>query len=84
MKFIVVYGSVRSARKGILAARFVEKRLRARNHDVTLFDPLDLQLPLLDKMYKEFEDGEFVGVRVYESCTTGAKHSRSMLQKIRS
>src|SRR5262245_20979343 len=50
-------GSVRSDRQGIRAARFVERALAARGHDVTLVDPCVLRLPLLDRMYKEYEKG---------------------------
>ncbi len=57
MRFVVIYGSVRSERRGIRAARYVVSRAESRGHEVTLFDPLELQLPLLDKMYKEFEKG---------------------------
>jgi NAD(P)H-dependent FMN reductase len=58
MKFVVVYGSVRSARQGIRAVRFISRQLRARGHEVVLFDPQELQLPLLDRMYKEYEPGQ--------------------------
>jgi NAD(P)H-dependent FMN reductase len=54
----VIYGSVRSNRKGIRAARFVVSKLEERGHRVTLVDPADHDLPLLDKMYKEFDQGE--------------------------
>jgi NAD(P)H-dependent FMN reductase len=55
----VIYGSVRGERRqGIRAARFVCTKLRERGHSVTLLDPLEHQLPLLDKMYKEFEPGQ--------------------------
>ena len=33
------------------------RRLEARGHAVTLLDPLELGLPLLDKMYKEYPKG---------------------------
>lgn len=55
---VVVYGSVRTARQGIRAARFVVSGLHARGHDVALVDPLEHRLPLLDKMYKEYPKGE--------------------------
>jgi NAD(P)H-dependent FMN reductase len=58
MNFIVAYGSVRSARQGIKAARFVVRQLRARGHEVELFDAQELNLPLLDLMYKEYRPGE--------------------------
>jgi NAD(P)H-dependent FMN reductase len=58
LRLVVVYGSVRSARQGIRAARFVVNECRARGHEVTLVDPLDYPLPFLDKMYKEYPRGE--------------------------
>ena len=55
----VIYGSVRgNRRQGIKAARFVVAKLEARGHDVTLIDPLEYQLPLLDLMHNEFEKGQ--------------------------
>jgi NAD(P)H-dependent FMN reductase len=57
MNFVVMAGSVRSDRQGIKAARFVERGLRARGHEVSLVDPCALKLPLLDRMYKEYEKG---------------------------
>lgn len=54
----VIYGSVRHHRKGIRAARFITEQCIGRGHDATLVDPADFDLPLLDNMYKEFEDGE--------------------------
>ena len=54
----VLVGSVRSDRQGIKAARFVERSLRGRGHDVTVVDPVSLQLPLLDRMYKEYPKGQ--------------------------
>ena len=57
LRLLVVYGSVRSERQGIRAARFVVNECRARGHEVSLVDPLDYPLPLLDKMYKEYPKG---------------------------
>jgi NAD(P)H-dependent FMN reductase len=57
LNLLVLYGSVRSARKGIGAARFVTNQCRSRGHDVALVDPLEYPLPLLDKMYKEYAAG---------------------------
>ena len=54
----VIYGSARGNRQGIKAARFVIRKLRERGHTATLIDPLEVQLPFLDRMYKEFEEGE--------------------------
>jgi NAD(P)H-dependent FMN reductase len=52
-KIALIVGSVRSNRQGIKVARWVEKKLKDRNHIVFFIDPLELCLPLLDKMYKE-------------------------------
>lgn len=57
LNIVVFYGSVRSERQGIKAARFIANTCRARGHEVGLIDPLEYQLPLLDKMYKEYEPG---------------------------
>jgi NAD(P)H-dependent FMN reductase len=53
----LLIGSVRCDRQGIKAARYVEKSLATRGHEVTLVDPVAAQLPLLDRMYKEYEKG---------------------------
>lgn len=57
LRIVIFYGSVRAARQGIRAARFMVNQCRERGHEVSLVDPLDYPLPLLDKMYKEFEPG---------------------------
>jgi NAD(P)H-dependent FMN reductase len=54
----VLLGSVRRDRMGTRAAQLVIRELRDRGHDVHLVDPLELQLPLLDRMYKEHPPGE--------------------------
>jgi NAD(P)H-dependent FMN reductase len=54
----VIYGSVRSGRQGIKAARFIVNKLKERGHRATLIDPLEFNLPFLDKMYKEYEKGK--------------------------
>jgi NAD(P)H-dependent FMN reductase len=58
LRIIVVYGSVREARQGIRAARFIVNECRARGHEVSLIDPVEYRLPLLDKMYKEYPKGQ--------------------------
>jgi NAD(P)H-dependent FMN reductase len=57
MNFVIIVGSVRSERQGIKAARFVERSLVERGHAVTLIDPIEERLPLLDRMYKEYPKG---------------------------
>jgi len=54
----VLLGSVRRDRLGIRAARLVVNALAARGHEAVLVDPMELELPLLDRMYKEHPKGE--------------------------
>jgi NAD(P)H-dependent FMN reductase len=58
LNLLVFYGSVRSTRQGIKAARFIVQACRARGHQVTLIDPAEDRLPLLDRMYKEYPAGQ--------------------------
>jgi NAD(P)H-dependent FMN reductase len=58
MRLVVLLGSVRSERQGIKAARYVERTFTGRGHEVTLVDPAVVKLPLLDRMYKEYEKGK--------------------------
>jgi NAD(P)H-dependent FMN reductase len=57
LDIVLILGSVRSGRQGIRAARFLQTSLSERGHAVTLVDPVEVQLPLLDKMYKEYPKG---------------------------
>ena len=54
----VLLGSVRRDRQGIRAAVLIRDALAARGHAPVLVDPLELQLPLLDRMYKEHPSGQ--------------------------
>jgi NAD(P)H-dependent FMN reductase len=57
LRIAVFYGSVRSERQGIKAARFMVETIRRRGHDVRLVDAAVDRLPLLDRMYKEYPKG---------------------------
>ena len=57
----ILYGSVRSERQGIKAARYLENKLKERKIRIHFIDPLEYPLPFLDKMYKEYEKGEAPG-----------------------
>jgi NAD(P)H-dependent FMN reductase len=57
-RILVFYGSYRSGRMGIRLAQFVVERLRRRGEDVTLIDAKAINLPILDRMYKEYPKGE--------------------------
>jgi NAD(P)H-dependent FMN reductase len=54
----VIYGSVRTERKGIRAARFVVNEVNRRGYHAVLVDPLEHMLPLLDRLYKEYAPNE--------------------------
>ncbi|WP_152051064.1 NADPH-dependent FMN reductase [Tautonia marina] len=58
LDLLVLYGSVRSDRQGIKAARFLEAMCQVRGHRATLIDPKEVDLPLLDRMYKEYPAGQ--------------------------
>jgi NAD(P)H-dependent FMN reductase len=55
--FPVLLGSVRRDRQGIRAARLFVDALQSRGHEPVLVDPMVEQLPLLDRMYKEYPKG---------------------------
>lgn len=56
-QILVFYGSYRSDRMGIRLADFVVAGLRARGADVELIDARAIDLPMLDRMYKEHPKG---------------------------
>ena len=57
LHFAIIYGSVREARAGIRIVRFLSAALRRRGHTVDVVDAAEQRLPLLDRMYKEYERG---------------------------
>ncbi len=57
-RILVLYGSYRSDRMGIRLAQFVVEGFRARGDDVELIDAKEVNLPMLDRMYKEHRKGE--------------------------
>ena len=57
-KSLVFYGSYRSDRAGIRRAQYVVERLRRRGDDVELIDAKAINLPILDRMYKEYPKGQ--------------------------
>jgi NAD(P)H-dependent FMN reductase len=56
-RVLVFYGSYRSDRMGIRLADFIVERLRGRGCDVDLIDAKAVDLPMLDRMYKEYPRG---------------------------
>jgi NAD(P)H-dependent FMN reductase len=62
-RILVFYGSYRSDRMGIRLAQFVVEGLRAKipdhtGQEVELIDAKAIGLPMLDRMYKEYRQGE--------------------------
>jgi NAD(P)H-dependent FMN reductase len=57
-QILVFYGSYRSDRMGIRLAEFVVERLQRRGEAVELIDAKAVNLPMLDRMYKEYPQGE--------------------------
>jgi NAD(P)H-dependent FMN reductase len=53
----VLLGSVRVDRQDIKAARLLVSALENRGHEAVLVDPMEIRLPLLDRMYKEYPKG---------------------------
>lgn len=58
LSIAVLLGSVRRDRMGPRAAKLVIRELERRGHQAHLVDPLELQLPLLDRMFKEHPEGQ--------------------------
>src|SRR3954465_7014862 len=57
-QILVFYGSYRSDRMGIRLAEFLIDRLRRRGDAVELIDAKAVNLPMLDRMYKEYPAGK--------------------------
>lgn len=57
-KVLVFYGSYRVDRVGIRLADYLVSGLRARGSDVELIDARAIDLPMLDRMYKEYPKGQ--------------------------
>ena len=57
-QILVFYGSYRSDRMGIRLAEFLVERLQRRGEAVELIDAKAVNLPMLDRMYKEYPQGE--------------------------
>jgi NAD(P)H-dependent FMN reductase len=57
-RILIFYGSYRSDRMGIRLAEFLVERLLRRGESVELIDAKAVNLPMLDRMYKEYPPGE--------------------------
>src|SRR6202046_5204050 len=57
-RILIFYGSYRSDRMGIRLAEFLVERFRRRGESVELIDAKAINLPMLDRMYKEYPRGK--------------------------
>ena len=89
-KIALLIGSVRRDRQGIKVARWMEEKLKSRGHTVFFIDPVELDLPLLDRMYKEMTDPsdkiknlrqKIVDAEGYLAITPEYNHSTSSAMK---
>ncbi|WP_419814269.1 NADPH-dependent FMN reductase [Glacieibacterium sp.] len=56
-KILICYGSYRSDRQGIRLADYLVRAFRDRGADAQLIDAKAVDLPMLDRMYKEYPKG---------------------------
>lgn len=57
-RILVFYGSYRSDRNGIRLADYAVRTLQSRGVEAELIDAKQVDLPMLDRMYKEYPKGE--------------------------
>src|SRR5690606_9787422 len=57
-RILVFYGSYRSDRMGIRLADYCVRTLQARGAEAELIDARAVGLPMLDRMYKEYPEGQ--------------------------
>ncbi|WPB56146.1 NADPH-dependent FMN reductase [Xylophilus sp. GOD-11R] len=57
-KILILYGSYRSDRMGIRLAHYLVAKLTAQGHAPELIDAQSVNLPMLDRMYKEYPPGD--------------------------
>ena len=58
LNIAILFGSVRRDRIGIKPATYLLSKCRERGHETSLVDAMELDLPILDRMYKEYEKGQ--------------------------
>jgi NAD(P)H-dependent FMN reductase len=54
----ILFGSVRHDRAGLPAAKFIAAAVAERGYTPVLIDPLDHPLPMLDRKWKQYPEGE--------------------------
>lgn len=58
MRIAIFYGSYRQDRNGIAYAQYLARSFTDSGDSVDLIDAQEIDLPMLDRMYKEYPDGK--------------------------
>jgi NAD(P)H-dependent FMN reductase len=58
LNIAIILGSVRQDRNGVKVSHWITKKIVERGHHIMLVDPMQLDLPILDRMYKEMKEPE--------------------------
>ena len=58
MNIAIILGSVRQDRNGGKVGKWVAKKIEEQGHSTMLVDPMELDLPVMDRMYKEMKNPE--------------------------
>ena len=58
MDIAIILGSVRQDRNGAKVGNWITKKIAERGYNTKIIDPIQLDLPILDRMYKEMNDPE--------------------------
>ena len=57
-RILIFYGSYRRDRRGIRLADYLAREFSARGAEVEIIDAKAIDLPILDRMFKEYPNGE--------------------------
>lgn len=57
LRLPIIYGSVRDGRVGIRVAQYLVSALGERGFDPVLVDPAELDIPMLEKRFREYDEG---------------------------
>lgn len=57
LNITLIYGSYRENRLGIRAVKYIERMLKEHKHQVTFIDAKEINLPMLNKRYSDYEPG---------------------------
>ncbi|XP_071113671.1 quinone reductase-like [Haliotis cracherodii] len=56
LKVVLFLGSCREGRLGLRVARFMKNALEKSNHEVSVFDPVEMKFPLLERAFYHYKD----------------------------